>query len=199
MSDPADRHDERPGEYNSSRIHVDIGGTAAQKLAENDPKFRALASEAKAAADAEHKMTLRKAFRLYPKAVAWSIFFSTAIAMEGYDIVLTSSFLAYPVFAKKYGVLGKNGKYSIPAPWQAGLSNGARVGEILGSLVNGIINDKFGFKKTILGTLVLLCGLIFIPFFAQDIETLQVESHGLPRRNGWYSLGHLEVKLGKRL
>lgn len=30
---------------------------------------------------------------------------------------------AFPEFKKKYGVLGSNGEYEIPAPWQAGLSN----------------------------------------------------------------------------
>ena len=155
--------------------HVDIEDSVVQKLAESDATFAALSSDAKAATDAEHAMTIRQAFKLYPKAVAWSMFFSTAVAMEGYDLVLISAFYAYPSFTKKYGVPAKNGKgYQIPAPWQAGLSNGARVGEILGLLVNGIICERFGFKKTMIGTLCLLSALIFIPFFAPNIETLQV-------------------------
>ncbi|KAK3671967.1 hypothetical protein LTR78_008142 [Recurvomyces mirabilis] len=93
--------------------------------------------------------------------------------MEGYDLVLIGAFYAYPTFRQTYGV-EKNGKWEIPAPWQAGLGNGARIGEILGLLLNGIICDKFGFKRTMIGTLILLCGLIFVPFLAQNIETLEV-------------------------
>ena len=142
-------------------------------LAMHDPKFVLLSTEAKAATEAEHAMTVREAIKSYPKAVFWSMFFSTAVAMEGYDLVLIGAFYAYPTFRMKYGV-EKDGKWQIPAPWQAGLGNGARVGEILGLLLNGIVCDRFGFKKTMIGTLVLLCGLIFIPFFAQNIETLEV-------------------------
>ncbi|CZR65147.1 related to transporter (major facilitator superfamily) [Phialocephala subalpina] len=131
--------------------------------------------EAKEATDAEHAMTLRQAIKRYPKAIVWSILLSTAIAMEGYDLVLISSFYAFPTFTEKYGVSKNGGKaYQIPAPWQAGLSNGARVGEILGLFLNGIISERYGFKKTMIGTLILLLALIFIPFFAQNIETLEV-------------------------
>jgi SP family general alpha glucoside:H+ symporter-like MFS transporter len=119
-------------------------------------------------------MTLRQAIRTYPKAVMWSIFFSTAVVMEGYDLVLIGAFFAYPTFQHKYGTLTAKGKWQIPAPWQAGLGNGARVGEILGLLLNGIVCDRIGFRWTMIGSLILLTGLIFIPVFAQNIETLQV-------------------------
>lgn len=149
--------------------------SAVQRLANASPKFVALSSEAKVATDAEHAMTLRQAVLLYPKAIAWSILLSTAIAMEGYDVVLISSLYAFPAFTEKYGVPEKGGgSYQIPAPWQAGLSNGARVGEILGLFINGVVSEKFGFKKTMIGTLCLLSALIFIPFFAENIQTLQV-------------------------
>ncbi|CAJ2501383.1 Uu.00g042360.m01.CDS01 [Anthostomella pinea] len=167
--------DQRTSSDREATLYIDASNSAAvQALSHSDPKFDLITIEAKAATQAEHAMPLRQAIKLYPKAILWSIFFSTAIAMEGYDLVLVQSFFAFPAFAEKYGVLDSKGKYGIPAPWQAGLSNGARVGEILGLFVNGIVCDKFGFRKTMVGTLVLLCGLIFIPFFAQNIETIQV-------------------------
>jgi SP family general alpha glucoside:H+ symporter-like MFS transporter len=135
---------------------------------------RVLANSLQAATDAERAMTLRQAIRTYPRAVMWSIFFSTAVVMEGYDLVLIGAFFAYPTFQQKYGTLTAKGKWQIPAPWQAGLGNGARVGEILGLLLNGIVCDRIGFRWTMIGSLVLLTGLIFIPVFAQNIETLQV-------------------------
>lgn len=153
---------------------VNIDDSAVSRLADinTSPKFNALVAEAQIATDAEHAMTVRDAIRLYPKAIAWSILFSTAIAMEGFDLVLISSLFAFPPFTKKYGSIGKSGKYQIPAPWQAALSNGARIGEILGLLFNGFLAERFGFKRTMVGTLAFLTALIFIPFFSQNLQTL---------------------------
>ncbi|KAJ5825998.1 sugar transporter [Penicillium riverlandense] len=138
-----------------------------------DLKPQVLNAEAKAATDAEHALSLGEAINKFPKAMAWSVLLSTAIAMEGYDSVLVNQFLAFPSFVERYGTIGADGKPAISAAWQAGLSNGARVGEIMGLALNGWIAEIFGFKRTMLGTLVLLTFLIFIPFFAQNIATLQ--------------------------
>lgn len=70
---------------------------------------------AKAATEKENKMTLLQGIKLYPKAVAWSLLISTCIVMEGYDISLVSNFFAFPQFNKKYGVLGDDGTYQVPA------------------------------------------------------------------------------------
>lgn len=164
-----------PIEVSHVSSFVDIKNSAVHKLVENNSKFQHVSSEAKVATDIEHAMTLREAIRRYPKAIGWSILLSAAIAMEGYDSVLCSQFLAFPTFVERYGVLEDKGEtYAISAAWQAGLGNGARVGEILGLLLNGLIAERFGFKKTMLGSLVLLCALIFIPFFAPNIATLEV-------------------------
>jgi SP family general alpha glucoside:H+ symporter-like MFS transporter len=37
-------------------------------------------------------MTLMQGVRLYPKAVFWSMFISTCIIMEGYQLSLTNNF-----------------------------------------------------------------------------------------------------------
>lgn len=101
---------------------------------------------AKSASDKEHKMTLLQGIRLYPNAVAFSVIISTCIAMEGYDVCLVNNFYAFPPFNRKYGVLGTDGKYQIPARWQAGLSNGAQVGEMIGLLINGWVSERFGYR-----------------------------------------------------
>lgn len=135
-----------------------------------------LEQDAKAATNDEKTMSVQQALRLYPKAAAWSILFSSAVAMEGYDIVLIASFFAFPPFNQKFGhpVPGKEGKYGVSASWQSGLSNGARVGEILGLTLNGIVAEKYGARKTMIFALLAMVAFIFIPFFAQNIETLQV-------------------------
>ena len=101
---------------------------------------------AKAATDKEHKMTLLQGIRLYPKAIGWSMLISTCIAMEGYDICLINNFYAFPQFNRKYGVQLPDGSYQVPAAWQAGLSNGAQVGEIIGLFINGFVSERFGYR-----------------------------------------------------
>lgn len=106
--------------------------------------MKATIAGAKAATDKEHRMTLWQGIRLYPKAVFWSILISTCIAMEGYDVCLVNNFYAFAPFNQKYGVQGPDGTYQVPAAWQAGLSNGANVGEIIGLLINGWVSERFG-------------------------------------------------------
>ncbi|KAJ5382409.1 Major facilitator superfamily domain general substrate transporter [Penicillium concentricum] len=124
----------------------------------------------------EREMPISTAFRLYSKAVGWSILLSTAVVMEGYDLLLITSFFALDPWKKKYGVLLGDGTYSVSAAWQSGLYNGAAAGEIIGLFLNGFIAERFGYRKTMLGALALITGLIFIQFFAPTVEVLQVGS-----------------------
>lgn len=84
------------------------------------------------------------------------------------------SFYAYPAFNQKYGTLQADGTYGLSAAWQAGLSNGVNVGEILGLFANGIISERFGYRKTMIGALLSTIAFIFINFFAQNVQTLLV-------------------------
>ncbi|KAF3915260.1 hypothetical protein AA313_de0200051 [Arthrobotrys entomopaga] len=129
---------------------------------------------AKAAHDKEEKMTLWQGIRLYPKAIAWSVLISTCIAMEGYDLCLLGNFYAFPQFNKQFGVDDGTEEFQVPASWQAGLSNGANVGEFIGLLVNGIVSERFGYKRTVLACLAVMAGLIAIPVTAKSVEALLV-------------------------
>ncbi|CAI7610976.1 unnamed protein product [Penicillium crustosum] len=129
-------------------------------------------NNAKSAADAEHKMTLLQGIRTYPKAIAWSVLISTCIAMEGYDISLVNNFYAFPQFTKKYGELMPDGSYQVPAAWQAGLSNGAYCGEIIGLFINGWASERFGYRYTIMTSLALITAFTAIFFTAPNIQTL---------------------------
>lgn len=134
--------------------------------------FKGLTHDANKASESERNMTLLEGIRLYPKAVAWSAFLSTAIIMEGFDKVLINSLYAVPAFKEKFGSQLPNGSYEVSAAWQAGLSNGAFVGEFCGLLLNGIIAERFGYKKTMIGALFAVNLFIFIVFFAQNIVML---------------------------
>ncbi|ODQ78828.1 hypothetical protein BABINDRAFT_162509 [Babjeviella inositovora NRRL Y-12698] len=137
-------------------------------------KFLGLSSDAQANESQEKTMPLKEGLRTFPKAVLWSIILSTAIVMEGYDVVLLGSFYALPAFSKKYGVLSKDGTYTIEAKWQTGLSMCTNVGEIIGLFAAGIIADRIGYRWTLIGSLMLVIGFIFILFFAKDLAMLAV-------------------------
>lgn len=122
----------------------------------------------------EHEMTLAGAFKNYPKAIFWSLFLSTAVIMEGYDTDLIYSFFGLPAFAQRYGDLQPDGSYSLTAPWQSALGQGAMVGQFFGLIVTGYVTDRYGLKKTIGGACVINTAFVFILFFAPNIETLLV-------------------------
>jgi len=153
-------------------LHTD--DAIIKRAAATNEHFAEMSAEAQDATNKEHSMGFLQALKLYPKAVGWSILLSTAIVMEGYDVILLSSFYALPQFNKRYGVQLPDGNYTIPAPWKSGLSNGAQIGEIIGLFINGIVSDKYGYRKTMLASLAMMVAFIFIPFFSQNIETLLV-------------------------
>ncbi len=138
-------------------------------------RTEALSHEAKHASDSEHTMSLMKAIKLYPKAIGWSVLLSSTLIMEGYDLALLGSLYASPEFNKKYGVYNEaKEKWAVSAAWQSGLSNGARAGEIFGLLIAGWVSDRYGYKMTTIGSLVLMICFIFVLFFAPNVKVLVV-------------------------
>lgn len=133
-----------------------------------------LEHDAHRAVEAEHKMSLWQSLKTYPHAAGWSILLSTAIIMEGYDTCLISNLYAYEPFQRTYGVKGADGKYQLTPAWQSGLSNGALVGEILGLMLNGIIAERFGYRKSLIGALMLCIAFTFIIFFSASLPVLLV-------------------------
>ena len=136
------------------------------------PELGHLAGGAKAATRSEHKMTLMESLRLYPKAIGWSTLLSMTIVMEGYDTNLITAFFAFPEFRRSYGHRQPDGRYEISTPWQTALTSGAVVGEILGLFINGLLTERYGYKKTLIGALVWLCFFVFLAFFAFNVQML---------------------------
>lgn len=155
-----------------SSVHVDPETT--RRMSAADVNIVGLASEAANATEAELNMGLLQSLKLYPKAVCWSLFFSTAVVMEGFDKTLINNLYAYSVFQKRFGELQPDGSYQLTAAWQAGLSNGALVGEITGLFINGIIAERFGYRKTMIGGLLGVTAFVFIIFFAQSLVQLLI-------------------------
>ncbi len=92
--------------------------------------------------------------------------------MEGYDNALIGSFYAFPAFEKKYGRPLPDGTYGLDAAWQAGLSGAMNAGQLLGLLLNGFVEERFGHKRTMLVALASVVSLVPILFFAPNIQTL---------------------------
>ncbi|OAA74882.1 Sugar/inositol transporter [Akanthomyces lecanii RCEF 1005] len=130
------------------------------------------AFEAAAATEAEHNLGLVKSLKLYRKACMWSIFFSTCIVMEGFDLTIINGLYAYPAFAQKFGHLTEDGSYQLSAAWQSGLSNAALCGQIIGLFAAGVFADRFGYRKTLISALFLCICFIFITFFAESLPQL---------------------------
>ncbi|KAI7482391.1 sugar porter family MFS transporter [Hortaea werneckii] len=133
-----------------------------------------VANDAAKVTQNERSMTLLQGLKTYPKAVGWSVLLSACIIMEGFDIALISSLYAVPAFQQRYGDRQDDGSYEISAAWQSGLSNGALIGEIFGLFLTGIIAERIGYRKTMIGALVLLSGFIFLLFFAQSLPMLLI-------------------------
>ncbi|KAG4418307.1 hypothetical protein IFR04_008583 [Cadophora malorum] len=124
---------------------------------------------AQRATDDEHTMSIMEGLRKYPAACGWSLLFSAALIMEGFDKAFLTAFFAFPEFQKRYGKLTADGTHQIPASIQAGVTNGVNAGQIIGLLINGYLADRFGYRYVMLGCLFLMCCFIFIQFFASSI------------------------------
>ncbi|KAK8049866.1 hypothetical protein PG994_011596 [Apiospora phragmitis] len=144
------------------------------KMAAGISNIGDIAHDAHTATDYERNMTLREALRLYLKAIAFSMILSMSLVMEGYDTALLVGFFAYPTFRKKFGepVNDDSSSYQLTASSQSGLQAMVQVGEIAGLYLAGILAEKYGYKKTLLGSLVFIILVIFIMVFAQNIGML---------------------------
>lgn len=71
-------------EAGSEMIHGERDSQTERSFDSNDEEIR----EAQDATDQEHDLTFWKAVKKYPKAIGWSVLLSTAVVMDGYDLLL---------------------------------------------------------------------------------------------------------------
>lgn len=117
-------------------------------------------------------MTVWEGLKNYKKAVGWSLCFSSAIIMEGYDTTILGSFIISEPFIERFGIVQDDGFKIFTAQSQSALGVAMQSGQILGLLATGVLADKFGFKKVMGGALTWVMGTIFLLFFAKDIYML---------------------------
>ncbi|KAF2016809.1 general substrate transporter [Aaosphaeria arxii CBS 175.79] len=130
--------------------------------------------DAEAAVAWEHSLTPRRALRLYSRAVKFAAFVSLILVMEGFDTKVLGSLYAVPAFKRDFGQLTSKGKYEVSAPWQSGMSGIQGVTMIGGMFLGGYVTEKFGFRKTMMWTLLSIAPINFAFFFAPSIEVLAV-------------------------
>ena len=82
-----------PANHNDNVLRV--ADDNIRKMSVINPDIANQNADARAASDREVNMTVRETLRLYPKAVMFSLIFSTAIIMEGYDTALLGSFYGF--------------------------------------------------------------------------------------------------------
>ena len=149
-----------------------------RKMSVAVPNLAELTQDAKAGMNFEHAMTFREGVRLYPKAIFFSFALSLAVIMEGYDTYLLGNFYGMSAFAKKFGSPAgiKDGvqTYQVQPQWQSALGNGSAAAQIIGLFLNGIISERIGYRKTMIGSLMFIMCMIFILFFAVNVKMLLV-------------------------
>lgn len=98
---------------------------------------------------ADRRLGVIEAVKKYKKAVAWAMFLSASLIMEGYDVVIITSFYGQTQFRNRFGVLDEStGERQITPAWQSGLSNSALIGQLTGLVINGYTQDKYGCRPT---------------------------------------------------
>jgi SP family general alpha glucoside:H+ symporter-like MFS transporter len=147
-------------------------GYNLERLESTPTGFVGTLGDVKDATDTEHKLTAWQAIKTYRKAVFWSIAISFSCVMEGCDSTNLGGFFGQPSFQRHYGNYYEGIGYQISAPWQVGLNMGSNVGQFFGIMLNGYIAEKYGYRRVLLVSYVLICAFIFITFFSKNIVVL---------------------------
>ncbi|KAI5863532.1 sugar transporter [Durotheca rogersii] len=154
--------------------YAQVDPAIASRIAANVDDFMTLVNEANEANDRERGMALSHAFKVYPKAIAWSMILSSCLIMEGFGTSIVGSYVSYPPFRDRFGTLAPNGEYQIPADWQNGIAGATNVGEIIGLQIAGVMSERWGYRWTLLAALVGVSGFVFFPFFAESLTVFLV-------------------------
>ncbi|KAI1846588.1 hypothetical protein JX266_007161 [Neoarthrinium moseri] len=153
-----------------AEVETKTTGQMAEKVASATGEHHAV-QETNDALDNERKMGVVEGLLFWRKAIAFSFFISLAVIMEGYDTSLMNNFFPYPAFKNKFGdETDPEGGMLVSSRWQTIILNGTQVGCILGLLINGYISEWFGYKRTMVASMLFMIAAVFIPFFSTGLE-----------------------------
>ncbi|KAI8628190.1 sugar transporter-domain-containing protein [Xylariaceae sp. FL1651] len=157
---------EKDAELGRIDREIQSGHTAdanAAKVSAVVEDFMKLATEANEANESERNMTLRDAFKIYPKAVGWSVVASSSLIMAAYGTTIIGEAQVFPAFRNKLG------NELLSGSWQKGVSAGANVGQILGLQIAAIMSERLGYRWTIISASLATVASVFIPVFAESL------------------------------
>jgi SP family general alpha glucoside:H+ symporter-like MFS transporter len=110
-----------------------------------------LVEAAAAASEAETKLPRMELFKRYRPAAIYSALLSVALVMEGMDVGLINNFFAHPAYRRRFGNdYNIDGELVVSTKWQTIIGAGNNVGSILGLLVNGYLQSRFGSRRVYL-------------------------------------------------
>lgn len=150
----------------TKRIGLTAGQLKAKAVSTVDPH---LLQEAHLLMELEKNTSLNKTLRTHWKGAFFSIALSFALVMDGFDGGMMFSFFGHPAFKERFGELQSDGSYLIPSNWQSGISNGTTAGNLIGLLITGYAQERFGSRRTYIGGMIMVAGAIFIPVFSTSI------------------------------
>ncbi|OAA53645.1 General substrate transporter [Niveomyces insectorum RCEF 264] len=118
-----------------------------------------------AAVTQEERLPEVAAVKRYPTTVLRAMAMSFTIIIEGYDTVLISSLTA----SNYYPGIDRT---ELAGSSEVGLGDAAKCGAVVGLLINGYITECWSHRRVTLAALVIMCGLVFVSFFAPSVEVL---------------------------
>lgn len=65
-----------------------------------------------------------------------------------------------------------NGQKVIPADYQGGLQNITKVGQLVGLVITGYCQERYGSKRTYIGGMIIMTLSIFMAVFAVSLDML---------------------------
>lgn len=99
----------------------------------------------------------------------------TSAVMEGYDTQVLGNIIGLYEFRKRFGydtgVGDEDQRWQLSAAWQTAIGQAPNIGCIFGIFLSSWAQDRWGYKRTIQIGLVFLTGVIFIVFFAVNVES----------------------------
>lgn len=98
---------------------------------------------------------------------------------------MLGAFFAYPSFIRRFGEIDPaTGLHFLSAKWQTALWTGTSVGQVIGLLINGILCEWIGYRKTMMASLAALCGFLFFPcvftIFRTSLKLIYHTASSLP-------------------
>lgn len=138
--------------------------------------------------DPHADLRLKPAIRQYSKLVCYILGLSTVIILWGYDLVVVGSVTALDPFQRDFGVFDKiedgKEKWIIPAIWLSLWQAFPGIGQLVGAISAGPLQDRLGRKPC------LLIGS-FITVFSVLIEFLANRAHSVDGKRGVFLAGKI--------